>query len=54
MAQSAAPMSIDPPMPIVEIPTSRRKVPTAAPIRLNADPTPTPLDRTSVGNSSIG
>jgi hypothetical protein len=53
-AQMAAPITIDAPIPMVEIPTGRRNVPMAAPIRLNADATPTPLDRTSVGNTSMG
>jgi hypothetical protein len=47
-------MTMDAPTPIVVRPTGSRKVPAAAPMRLNADPTPTPLDRTSVGMTSMG
>ena len=42
------------PIPMAEMPTGSRNVPAAAPIRLNAVDTPTPVLRSSVGNTSTG
>src|SRR4051794_8384608 len=54
MAHRAAPISMHAPMPMWVMPIGSRKVPLAAPMRLNAAATPMPLARSSEGNSSLG
>jgi hypothetical protein len=54
ITHSPAAMSMHGPMPMLSMPIGSRNVPAAAPIRLNAVDTPTPVLRSSVGNTSLG
>ena len=52
--QIAAAINMQGPIPMVEMPTGRRNVPLAAPMRLKAVEKPIPVLRSSVGNTSAG